>query len=35
METLAFYFPVVGPDSAILALHWGTTVVPISIRTGP
>lgn len=32
METLAFYFPVVGPDSAILALHWGTTVVPIAIR---
>ncbi len=35
METLAFYFPVVGPDSAILALHWGTTVVPIAIRVAP
>jgi hypothetical protein len=32
METLAFYFPVVGPDSAMLDLHWGTTVVPIAIR---
>ncbi len=33
METLAFYFPVVGPDSAILDLHWGETVVPLSIYT--
>jgi hypothetical protein len=33
METLAFYFPVVGPDSTVLRLHWGTTVVPITIRT--
>jgi hypothetical protein len=33
METLAYYFPVVGPDSATLRLHWGTTVVPIRIRT--
>lgn len=32
METLAFYFPVVGPDSAILDLHWGETVVPLTIR---
>ena len=32
MEVLAFYFPVVEPDSAVLALHWGTTVVPITIR---
>ena len=35
MEVLAFYFPVVGPDSATLNLHWGTTVVPIRIKTGP
>jgi Protein of unknown function (DUF2911) len=33
METLAFYFPVVGPDSAVLRLHWGSTVVPLTIRT--
>lgn len=23
METLAFYFPIVGPDSAVLNFHWG------------
>lgn len=33
METLAFYFPVVGPDSTVLRLHWGTTIVPVTIRT--
>jgi hypothetical protein len=33
MEVLAYYFPVVGPDSAVLNLHWGTTVVPVRIRT--
>lgn len=32
METLAYYFPVVGRDSTILRLHWGTTVLPIRIR---
>jgi hypothetical protein len=32
METLAYYFPVVGPDSTVLHLHWGTTVVPINIK---
>lgn len=32
MEVLAFYFPVVGPDSATINLHWGTTVVPIRIK---
>ena len=32
MEALAFYFPVVAPDSAVLRMHWGTTVVPLSIR---
>jgi hypothetical protein len=31
METLAFYFPVVGPSSATLRLHWGTTVVDMPI----
>lgn len=32
MEVMAFYFPVVTPDSAVLRLHWGTTIVPIRIR---
>ncbi len=32
MEVLAFYFPIVAPDSAVLRLHWGTTLVPITIR---
>jgi hypothetical protein len=31
METLAFYFPVVDGKHAELVLHWGTTVVPMSI----
>jgi len=31
METLAFYFPVVDGSSATLVMHWGTTVIPISI----
>ena len=32
METLAFYFPVVDGRKAQLALHWGTTVVPMEIE---
>jgi hypothetical protein len=32
METLAFYFPMVDADSAVLNLHWGKTVVPLSLR---
>ena len=35
METLAYYFPVVAPDSTILRLHWGEMVVPVRIRTTP
>ncbi len=37
MEALAFYFPVVGRSSAVLRLHWGTTVVdmPIEVGDGP
>ncbi len=31
METLAFYFPVVQPDRAVLNLHWGETIVPVPI----
>ena len=33
MEVLAYYFPIVAPDSTLLRLHWGTTIVPITIRT--
>lgn len=32
METLAFYFPVVDADSAVLNMHWGKAVVPLSVR---
>ena len=32
VETLAFYFPMVDGDSAILNMHWGRTVVPIMIK---
>ena len=32
MDALAWYFPIVAPDSAVLRMHWGTTVVPIRIR---
>lgn len=31
METLAFYFPIVGPDRAVLNFHWGETILPIPI----
>ena len=32
MEVLALYFPIVAPDSAVLRIHWGETVVPVRIR---
>lgn len=32
METLAFYFPVVGPYTTTLVLHWGPHVLPLEIR---
>jgi hypothetical protein len=32
METMAFYFPVVDGHKAELVLHWGTTLVPLSIE---
>jgi hypothetical protein len=35
METLTYYFPLVDADSAVLRLHWGTTVVPLQIKTKP
>ncbi|MGH7654750.1 MAG: DUF2911 domain-containing protein [Gemmatimonadaceae bacterium] len=33
METLTIYFPMVDADSAEMVLHWGTTVVPLSIKS--
>lgn len=35
VETLQWDFPMVDADSAVLALHWGTTVVPIKLRSRP
>ena len=35
VETLMFSFPVADGDSARLELHWGTTVVPLTIRARP
>jgi hypothetical protein len=32
METMAYYFPVVGRDSVILRMHWGETILPIRIK---
>lgn len=32
METLAFYFPVVGQYETVLRLHWGSTVLPLPIE---
>lgn len=32
METLGFYFPMVDGDSAVLNMHWGRTVIPMTIR---
>lgn len=31
-ESLAYYFPMVDADSAVLAIHWGKTVVPMTIK---
>ena len=31
VETLAFYFPAVEAERALLHLHWGETIVPIPI----
>ena len=35
METLTYYFPILDADSAVLRLHWGTTVVPLRVRAKP
>ena len=32
METLAYYFPLVLRDEAILRIHWGTMIVPLRIK---
>lgn len=32
LEALAFYFPVVGRDSTVLRMHWGTTIIPVQLR---
>jgi hypothetical protein len=32
MEVLAFYFPIVEGKDAVLRLHWGETMVPLSIK---
>lgn len=32
METLSFYFPVVGEYEAVLRLHWGPTALPLRIE---
>jgi hypothetical protein len=32
MEALTFYFPVVDGKDAVLRLHWGEVMVPLSIR---
>jgi hypothetical protein len=32
METLIFYFPIVEGKDAVLRLHWGERMVPLSIR---
>ena len=32
MESLAFYFPYAEVDSAMLALHWGETMLPLPVR---
>jgi hypothetical protein len=32
METLALYFPVVGPYETMLHVHWGQTVLPIRVE---
>lgn len=32
METLAFYFPVVLRDEAVMRIHWGETMVPVRIK---
>ena len=32
METLAFYFPVVLRDEAVMRVHWGEMILPVRIK---
>jgi len=32
METLAFYFPVVLRDEAVMRIHWGEMIVPLRLK---
>ena len=32
METLTYYFPVVDGKDATLRFHWGTVIVPLSVK---
>ena len=32
METLAFYFPMVLRDEAVMRVHWGEVMVPVRIK---
>ena len=32
METLAFYFPVVLRDEAVMRIHWGEMMVPLKLK---
>lgn len=32
METLAFYFPIVLRDEAVMRIHWGEMIVPVRIK---
>ncbi|MEQ1857352.1 MAG: hypothetical protein ABL963_12905 [Longimicrobiales bacterium] len=32
IETLAFYFPVVGEYDTVLRLHWASTILPFRIE---
>jgi hypothetical protein len=34
VETLMFAFPMVDADSARLEIRWGTTVIPLSLKSG-
>jgi hypothetical protein len=35
MEAMAFYFPEVNRENAVLRLHWGDRIVPLKIRATP
>lgn len=35
VETLQWEFPMVDADSAVVQLHWGTTTVPLKLKSRP